>query len=243
VLLTALSPLAALREVGCVVLPGAVPMDVLDGAEAVLDDRERQWEEQLRGLPGGRSWISEADAVTFTPHVAWTSRAVRRMLRSEAIATLLRHVIGSEVRLAFDQAVYKKPGCERVLPWHQDDGYNPKAPSEYVSLWVPLTDSTIMNGTIRVQPGRHLLGLLPHWRDADGHLVCEDGTAGGLPIELRRGDVLAISSLLPYASGPNMTSSVRKAYVAICVPDGTTLLDGTPCDRVPKQPLLLAGRP
>jgi ectoine hydroxylase-related dioxygenase (phytanoyl-CoA dioxygenase family) len=154
----------------------------------------------------------------------------------------LQAAIGPEVRLHFDQAVYKKPGCETVLPWHQDDGYNPKAPAEYVSLWVPLTDSTVTNGTIRVQPGQHLQGPLPHRRDGEGHLVCQDGAAGGMPIELRRGDVLAISSLLPHASGPNTTSTVRKAYVAVCVPDGTMLVDGTACDRVPEQPLVLSGR-
>jgi ectoine hydroxylase-related dioxygenase (phytanoyl-CoA dioxygenase family) len=232
--------LTSLWDLGYAVLDSAVPRVLLDDAEEVLDERERAWEDQLRALPDGRSWISKADEVTFTTHVAAGSEAVRRMLVRDDLATFLRSVVGADVRLQFDQFVYKKPGCERVLPWHQDDGYNPKTPSAYISLWIPLTDSTIANGTIRVQPRGHLQGLLAHRRDALGHLICSDGAAGGLPIELRRGDVLAISSLLPHASGPNMTSLVRKAYVAICVPDGTTRADGTPCDRTPEQPLLLS---
>ena len=59
--------------------------------------------------------------------------------RLACLADFTRVILGPSVRLYFDQAVYKKPFCEQVVPWHQDNGYNPKVPADYVSLWVALT--------------------------------------------------------------------------------------------------------
>jgi ectoine hydroxylase-related dioxygenase (phytanoyl-CoA dioxygenase family) len=130
------------------------------------------------------------------------------------------------------------PGCAQVVPWHQDNGYNPKIPADFMSFWIAVTDTTLANGTIRFQPGRHHDGPREHWRTAGGYLVCEPGADGGVAVELRRGDVVAFSSLLPHATGPNSTAQTRKAYIATCVPDGTRLVDGTPCDDPVNQPLL-----
>ena len=96
---------------------------------------------------------------------------------------------------------------------------------------------TIAGDTDLDRLGRLVLGR--HWRSASEHLVCEDGADGGVPIELQRGDIVAFSSLLPHATGPNMTQQIRKVYIASCVPDGTRLVDGTACDDPVTQPLLL----
>ena len=69
--------------------------------------------------------------------------------------------------------------------------------------------------------------------------MCEAGAEGGVAVELRRGDVVAFSSLLPHATGPNTTAQIRKAYIATCVSDGTRLVDGTPCNDSLNQPLLV----
>ena len=58
-------------------------------------------------------------------------------------------------------------------------------------------------------------------------------------MELRRGDVVAFSSLVPHATGPNTTRLVRKAYIASCIPDGTRLADGTERNDPVNQPRLV----
>jgi ectoine hydroxylase-related dioxygenase (phytanoyl-CoA dioxygenase family) len=234
------SIVADYRRDGYAVLPNVVPTPLLDAAEAVLDDREHSWERQLQRLPAGRSWISHAGEVTFTARLAGTEPILRRLLACDALVQFRDSVVGPSVRLYFDQAVYKKAGCEQVVPWHQDDGYNPKIPSDYVTFWLAVTDTTVANGTIRFQPGRHREGPRPHWRTSGGYLVCEAGADGGVAVELQRGDVVAFSSLLPHATGPNTTAHIRKAYIATCVPDGTRLVNGTVCNDPVDQPLLAA---
>lgn len=227
---------------GFAVLTDITSESVLRAVEAVLDERERHWEAEVMRMPGRRSWISRAGEITFTARLAGTEPVLRDLITSEVLLGFLTSVLGAHIRLYFDQAVYKKPRCPHAVPWHQDDGYNPKVPSDYVTFWIPLTNTTVDNGTIRVQPGRHHEGPLPHHRSSDGYLVCDQGSDGGLPVELRRGDALAFSSLIPHSTGPNRTSTVRKAYIATCVPDGTQLKDGTPCDHPVNQPLLSSKR-
>ena len=172
--------------------------------------------------------------------VAGIEPIVRGLLTTPMLAEFMHAVLGRAVRLYFDQAVYKKPHCEQVVPWHQDNGYNPKIPADYLSFWVAMTDTSVSNGTIRLQPSRHHKDPRSHWWTADGYLACQAGAEGGVPVDLARGDVAAFSSLLPHATGPNRTSQIRKAYIASCIPDGTRLDDGTLCDDPVTQPLLVA---
>jgi ectoine hydroxylase-related dioxygenase (phytanoyl-CoA dioxygenase family) len=233
------SAVANYRAHGFAVLPGAVPGEVVDAAEAVLDFLEASWERQLQHLPDARSWISHAGEITFTARLAGSEPVLRDMLVTRALSEFMRAILGSSVRLYFDQAVYKKPHCEQIVPWHQDNGYNPKIPADYISLWIAISDTTVANGTIRFQPGKHRQGPRSHSRTSGGYLVCEAGADGGVSVPLRRGDVVAFSSLLPHATGPNTTSRVRKAYIASCVRDGTRLVDGTWCDDPVNQPVLI----
>ena len=69
-------------------------------------------------------------------------------------------LIGPDVRLYWDQAVYKKPGTESPFPWHQDNGYAFVEPQQYLTCWVALTDATEDNGCPWVVPGLHRRGAL-----------------------------------------------------------------------------------
>ena len=140
------------RRSGYGVLRQAVPTAILDAAEQVLDAHEHAWERALRQLPGGRSWISHAGEITFTARLAGNEPALRALLLTATISEFMKATVGPAVRLYFDQAVYKKPRCNQVVPWHQDNGYNPKVPADYVTFWVAVTDTNVANGTIRLLP-------------------------------------------------------------------------------------------
>src|SRR5450631_4435526 len=142
------SAVADYRRCGYTVLAKAVPTNVLDSAEEVLDERERSWERHLRQLPDGRSWISHAGEITFTARLAGSEPVLRSVLASNVVEPFMAAIVGPRARLYFDQAVYKKPGCLQMVPWHQDNGYNPKLPADYVTFWIPLTDTNLDNGTI-----------------------------------------------------------------------------------------------
>ena len=75
---------------------------------------------------------------------------------------LCADLVGPDVRLYWDQAVYKKTEKPRRVPWHQDNGYTYVEPQEYLTVWLALTDATLDNGCPEVAPGCHRLGTLAH---------------------------------------------------------------------------------
>ena len=121
----------------------------LPGAAGHAPDTARPAEAErvLRLLPSGCSWISHAGEIIFTARLAGNEPALRALLLTDTISEFMKATVGPAVRLYFDQAVYKKPRCNQVVPWHQDNGYNPKVPADYVTFWVPVTDTTVANGT------------------------------------------------------------------------------------------------
>ena len=143
-------------------------------------------------------------------------------------AELCHDLVGDDVRLYWDQLVYKQPEKPRHFPWHQDNGYTYVEPQQYLTCWVPLTDTTIDNGCPWVAPGLHRLGTLAHeWVEPLGH-QCLDDPTGAVAVPARAGDVVVFSSLTPHLTGPNTTGEVRKTYILQYAPDGAERLDGDP---------------
>ena len=75
---------------------------------------------------------------------------------------LCADLLGPDVNLYWDQAVYKKPEKPRRVPWHQDNGYTYIEPQQYLTIWLALTDATEDNGCPVVAPGVHRMGTLAH---------------------------------------------------------------------------------
>ena len=49
------------------------------------------------------------------------------------------------------------------------------------------------------------------------------------------GSVIVFSSLTPHLTGPNLTDTVRKAYIVQYAPDGAEVLRGEPAEGSPKH--------
>jgi hypothetical protein len=130
---------------------------------------------------------------------------------------LLRPRLGDTIRLFYNQAIYKPLENPREFPWHQDNGYVPVKPDEYITCWIALNDATIENGCIWVQPGTHRSGTLPHVDSPIGK-VGYQGDDEGIPVPVPQGSVIVFSSLLLHRSGPNVSNGVRKAYVLQYIP-------------------------
>jgi ectoine hydroxylase-related dioxygenase (phytanoyl-CoA dioxygenase family) len=116
------------------------------------------------------------------------------------------------VKLYWDQAVYKKPETPRDFPWHQDNGYTPVLPEEYLTCWLALEDANIHNGCIWVLPETHKQGLVEHKETSIGK-QCYFGSDPGVAVELRKGGMAFFSSLMFHRSGPNVSDSIRKGYI------------------------------
>ena len=191
--------------------------------------------------------ISDADAITFTELIVGKSDTLKRFATQEAYGRLAADFVGPEVRIYWDQAVYKQPEPEREFPWHQDTGYTFTLPQHYLTCWTPLVDATVDNGCPWVLPGLHRQGTLKHWwTDVGWRCVDADDprTAEAVPVEAKVGDIICFSSLTPHRTGPNVTDGVRKAYILQFCAEGSTAFDPRPQNDDSRQfPVTRAGVP
>lgn len=205
---------------GYVVVPDIIGGDELAQVTAELDDLEARTERWLRKQENGRSDIAEADAITFTVACVMRSAAARRLTLHPTLLGLCNELLGPDVNLYWDQAVYKKPEKPRPFPWHQDTGYTFTDPQHYLTCWVSLNGATIGNGCPWVLPGAFKNGTYLHrWVDPIGW-QCLDEVEGAVPAEVPAGGAVVFSSLTPHQTGPNVTNEARKAYIIQYGPAG-----------------------
>ena len=212
------------NERGYFVFDHALDADTVARAIAEIDPWEAKVERYLHTQPNGRRFIAEAGGISFTTDLVKHSQFIRDLSASPVIAGACRDLLGPNVRLYRDQAVYKKPEYPKLFPWHQDNGYNFVEPQTYLACWIALTDATVENGCPWVQPGGHLRGTLKHHLTELGW-VCREHDDGALAAPVRAGSMLVFSSLMPHRTGPNVTGEVRKALILQYAPDGARYLN------------------
>jgi ectoine hydroxylase-related dioxygenase (phytanoyl-CoA dioxygenase family) len=222
---------------GFVVIEDLIDPDTLCQAVEVVDELERESDKFLRSQPDGRVSIAETGAITFTTHLVTKSPELRKLSAYPRIVDICSDLIGADVRLYWDQAVYKKPEKPRRFPWHQDNGYTFVEPQQYLTFWMALSDATWQNGCPQVARGLHRMGTLRHsFVDPLGFECFEDYDDIAIA-EVAAGGAVVFSSLTPHLTGPNTTREVRKAYILQYAPDGACVLRGDPrqgpTDRIP----------
>jgi phytanoyl-CoA hydroxylase len=213
---------------GYVVVPDFLSPAELERVVPVIDGFEAEIDSYLRHQEGERALIAEAGAITFATHLVARSPVLRELSTHPFLLGACADLIGPDVNMYWDQAVYKKPEKPRRFPWHQDNGYAFVVPQQYLTCWIALTDATTRNGCPQVAPGLHRLGTLAHtWVDPLGW-QCFDAPPEQSPAELPAGGVVLFSSLTPHMTGPNTTDTVRKAYIVQYAPAGAEVLHGDP---------------
>ena len=217
----------AYDEDGFFVLEDAFDPDTVTEVIAEIDPLEEQTEAFLRTQKDGRLFIARAGEITFSPQLVVRSPRLRSFCSGEVFRDLVHDLIGPDVRLYWDQSVYKKPGTEDPFPWHQDNGYTYVDPQQYLTCWVALTDTDESSGCPWVLPGVHRLGTVEH-HPSDLGWVCASDPPGRVAVPVRAGGIVVFSSLTPHATGPNRSQGVRKSYIVQFAPDGasTLLSDG-----------------
>lgn len=198
------------EEQGYVVFPELFGAGEIDRIRAIIDKLDEQSEERLR--TNGSLGISFANQINFTAKLNFLSPELQRFIAHPTFVALTTDILGPDVRLYWDQSVYKRPEARRDFPWHQDNGYAPTDPVHYLTCWLALEDATIENGCIWIQPNSHRQGFVEHWKTDTGY-VCYDGEDPGIPVELKKGSMVAFHSLLFHRSTPNRSQMTRKAYV------------------------------
>ena len=213
---------------GFFVLRGAFSTDELAEVEAACDEAVELIAGLLGQVEGGRLSVAGLDTQVVAPHVVVRSDAAREFCHDPRLTGVCRDLMGDDVRLYWEQAVYKVPhGAEPVL-WHQDNGYTFIEPQAYLTFWVSLTDATLENGCVSVMAGAHRDGTLVHANTPIG-FECWGDHDTAVDVPTQAGDVVVFSSLSPHATRVNTTDAVRKAYIVqYCHADAVGHLgDGT----------------
>lgn len=216
---------------GFVVVRDLFSADEIAAVREVVDGFEAEAEAFLKTQQDGRVMIAESGAITFSAHLVARSPALADFARHPNLVGICADLVGPEVNLYWDQAVYKKPEKPRRFPWHQDNGYAYVEPQQYLTCWIPLTDATLENGCPQVARGLHRYGTLQHdYVEPLGYECFSEPPAEVMVAEAPVGSAVVFSSLTPHLTGPNTTEDVRKAYILQYAPAGAEKLQGNPID-------------
>src|SRR5579871_1069127 len=218
---------AGFNRDGFVKVEGAFAAEEIAAVTAAIDPLEAEGEAKLREA-GGTVSIATADEITFTTHLVRKSPVLKAFAAHPFMKEVCHDLLGDEVRLYWDQSVYKKTAEMREFPWHQDNGYTFVEPQAYLTFWLPLVDVDVENGCPWIAPGLHRLGTLNHWTTPIGYKCLED-VPDAVAVPARAGDAIIFSSLTPHRTGPNLRrGSVRKAYILQYAHEGSraTYRDG-----------------
>lgn len=239
-------------RLGYFVLPGVFDVDELGALDAAIAPGDALVRELLETLPDGRLSVAGLDTQTVAPNMVGTSEVLAEVCEHPVLAGVCADLIGPEVRLYWEQAVYKQPHSAEPVLWHQDNGYTYVEPQSYVTCWIAITDATPDNGCISVVPGAHRDGTLEHRSTPIGEECWGDWDLA-VDVPVSAGDVVVFTSLTPHATRRNLTDEVRKAYIVQYVPDGAVAIDGDRqggrgaarplADPVLNRPTVVAGRP
>lgn len=202
------------------------PAEQIAALTAAIDPIEATVDDTVLTMTDQPDLIYARDEMSFAKSLAAHLPLVRDFALAPLFKRLMHDLIGPDVRLYWDQAVYKKPQKARDFPWHQDNGYGFVAPQTYVTCWIPLTAATVDNGCPWVLPGWHRKGTLRHDHNSRGLEIMGIGSADeAVAVPAIPGDMVVFSSLTPHRTGPNLTDVTRKALILQYIPDGAVLVD------------------
>jgi len=150
---------------------------------------------------------------TYSPLLHVQSERLCHYATHPRLVAVAVDLLGPDVRLYWDQAVSKPPGATSDVPWHQDNGYTPVVPEEYLTFTVALDATTEENGCLWIQPGSHHQGVRPHEPTDWVFFRAYEGEETGVAVPQAEGDVLCFSSLTMHHTGPNHSRRPRRSWV------------------------------
>ena len=213
---------------GYLLLENTILVDQLETLTEVLDQLASETDTFLKTLEEERLSIAESGAILFGIHPCLQSAEAKTFVSQQIFADICHDLIGPNVRLYWDQLVYKETEKPRRFPWHQDNGYGFVKPQQYLTCWIPLVDVHQGNGCPWIVPKVHRLGTLSHEYIEPLGYECFAQHSDAVPIEAEAGSVIIFSSLTPHKTGPNLSGETRKAYIIQYAPEGAELLQGEP---------------
>lgn len=204
------------RKNGYVLLRGVLTAEECAAYRAELHGLARRLEERNRAHDA--TWGSAKDGVaggkpTQLKHchdVQFYSAAFARLIVDERLTVPASQIIGPNVQLHHTKMFIKPPENGSPFPMHQDQPYFPHANHSMIAAIVHFDDAPLEKGCVRVVPGSHKRGPLPHSPEGGWHLPFEEfPVESATPCPASAGDVLFFSYLTVHGSGINESNEPR----------------------------------
>jgi len=148
----------------------------------------------------------------------------RKTLFNKKILDVVEELMGPNIMLFHDQALFKPAKTGGPVPWHQDNGYWHCSPANLVSCWMTLDNAYKENGAMQVIPGSH---LKPH-RHAETQeskalreLQVPIDESKIVVVDLKAGECMFHHCQTLHYTQPNTTEDQRRAFIIHFMVPGT----------------------
>jgi ectoine hydroxylase-related dioxygenase (phytanoyl-CoA dioxygenase family) len=153
------------------------------------------------------------------------SLVFRRLLYHEGIVDVIEDLIGPNIQLFHDQALFKPAHHGGPIHWHQDNAYWRCLPANLVSCWLTLDDVDVANGAMHLLPGSHLAPV-DHER---GDVLLDAGVTDqerAVVADLPAGGMLFHHCQTLHYTPTNLTDRQRRAFAMHYMTPGTRSAHG-----------------
>jgi non-heme Fe2+,alpha-ketoglutarate-dependent halogenase len=144
-----------------------------------------------------------------------------RLATEPAVLDAVEEVLGPDLLLAGSLVICKYPRDPGFVAWHQDNYYSNLHLTPSASAWIALRDSTIENGCMRVVPGSHREGVLPHKETGNANNLLKQGheiqvavdETDAVEVVLRAGEMSLHHAAIIHGSRSNHSDTQRLGFI------------------------------
>ena len=113
------SQLKQYNDEGYVILEDLFKPEEMDALAERIDQFDLAYNEHLKKLRLENS-NQIAEEIVFSYYLNFKDEAIQAFIADDRFVTLATQILGPDVRLYWDQSVYKRPEAKRDFPWQQD---------------------------------------------------------------------------------------------------------------------------
>ena len=147
-----------------------------------------------------------------------------RLVYHERILDIIEDIIGPNIQLFHNQAIYKPPHHGGPVFWHQDNAYWKCLPANLVSCWLTLDDVDLHNGAMQFIPGSHLRPMI-HDQAKGSDVLLDMGKlvddSEAVVADLPAGGITLHHCQTLHRTAPNTTDRQRRALAIHFMTPGT----------------------
>jgi ectoine hydroxylase-related dioxygenase (phytanoyl-CoA dioxygenase family) len=160
---------------------------------------------------GSAKALAEGTKLHHCHDVQFYAASFSRLIVEPRLMDAVAGLMGTpNIQLHHTKMFIKPPEKGSPFPMHQDQPYFPHRDHTMTAAIIHFDDAPEEKGCVRVVPGSHKLGPLPHLGEGGWHLPFEQyPVESAVACPAQAGDVLVFNYLTIHGSGVNVSSEPR----------------------------------